>query len=146
MTEKQLALLIGGFVPAILFGIAAVFMKLTTRAGIGTGPYLMAIGLSVFIMGALYTVWDRDLTYNARSLTFIGLYGFVWSLAMICVAIALKRYNGQIGQLVSIYNMNTLVTVIIGLVALSEWRNVHPGKLILAAILISVGGIFAATS
>jgi len=146
MTDKQLALLIGGFAPAILFGVAAVFLKIINRAGIGTGPYLMGIGVTVFIMGVLFSLWDRDFTYSAKSLTYIGLYGFVWSVAMICVAIALKRYNGQIGQIVSIYNMNTLVTVLIGLVVLSEWRNVHPVKLMIAAILISVGGVFAATA
>lgn len=146
MTDKQLALLIGGFAPAFLFGIAAIFLKIANRDGMGTGPYLMGIGATVFVMGALYSVWDRDLALSARSAAFIGMYSVIWSLAMICVAIALKRYNGQIGQLVSIYNMNTLVTVLIGLVVLAEWRSVHPGKLMAAAVLISVGGVLAATA
>jgi drug/metabolite transporter (DMT)-like permease len=146
MTDKQLALFIGGFTPAILFGVAAVFLKVANRDGVGTGPYLMAIGATVLAMGALFTLWDRDYSFSAKSACYIGLYGVVWSVAMICVAIALKRYHAQIGQLVSIYNMNTLVTVLIGLVVLSEWRNVNPVKLTIAAILISLGGIFAATA
>lgn len=146
MTDKQLALLIGGFAPAILFGVAAIFLKVANRDGVGTGPYLMAIGVTVFAMGALFTLWDRDFAFSAKSAMYIGLYGVVWSVAMICVAIALKRYNAQIGQLVSIYNMNTLVTVLIGLVVLAEWRNVHPTKLITAAVFIGIGGVLAATA
>jgi drug/metabolite transporter (DMT)-like permease len=146
MDNKQLSLVIGGFVPAVLFGVVAVFQKVINRAGVGMGPYLMGLGLTIFIMGALFALWDRDLTVSSRGAVFIALFGIFWSLAMVCVAIALKRYDGQIGQLVSIYNMNTLVTVIIGLVVLSEWKNVHPGKLLAAAVLISLGGILAATA
>ncbi|HTB63939.1 MAG TPA: hypothetical protein VK737_10150 [Opitutales bacterium] len=146
MDNKQLSLVIGGFVPAVLFGVVAVFQKVSNRSGVGMGPYLMGLGLTIFLMGALFALWDRDLAISSRGAVYIVLFGVFWSLATACVAIALKRYNGQIGQLVSIYNMNTLVTVIIGLVVLSEWKNVHPGKLLAAAVLISLGGILAATA
>jgi hypothetical protein len=85
-------------------------------------------------------------TATPRAAVFVVLFGVMWSAAMVCVAIALKRYNGQIGQLVSIYNMNTLVTVAIGLLLMSEWRNVNPGRLLLAAALICGGGILAANA
>ena len=42
--------------------------------------------------------------------------------------------------------MNTLVTVVIGLIALAEWRNVHPIKLLVASVLICVGGMLAANA
>ncbi|MCB9143176.1 MAG: hypothetical protein H6646_12980, partial [Anaerolineales bacterium] len=56
------------------------------------------------------------------------------------------RFDGQISQLVPLYNMNTLVAVLIGLVVLAEWRTVDPRKLAIAAILIVLGGILAARS
>jgi drug/metabolite transporter (DMT)-like permease len=146
MTNKQLSLLLGGFVPAVLFGIVAVFQKVINRSGTGMGPYLMGLGLTIFAMGALFALWDRDFAVTPRAATFIALFGVLWSVAMVCVAIAIKRYDGQIGQLVSIYNMNTLVTVVIGLVVLSEWKNVQPGKLLAAAVLITLGGILAANA
>ena len=146
MTDKQLSLLLGGFIPAVLFGIVAVFQKVVNRTGIGVGPYLMGIGLSIFVMGALFALWERDFAVPARAAIFMALFGFLWSISMACVAVALKRYNGQIGQIVSIYNMNTMVTVVIGLVVLSEWKNVHPAKLLLSATLITVGGILAANA
>jgi uncharacterized membrane protein len=146
MTDKQFSLLLGGFIPAVLFGIVAVFQKVISRTGVGVGPYLMGIGLSIFVMGALFAWWDRDLAITTRAATFMVLFGILWSVAMACVAIALKRYNGQICQIVSIYNMNTLVTVVIGLMVLSEWKNVQPVKLLVAALLITLGGILAANA
>jgi len=146
MNTKQLALLVGGVAPAFLFGIAGVMQKVTNRAGIGTGPYLMGLGISIFVVGALFACWDRDLTLNARSGTFVCLFGVIWAVATACIAIALKRYDGQIGQLVAIYNTNTLVAVVLGLVALSEWRNVQPGRLVVAAVMIVAGGVLAARS
>jgi uncharacterized membrane protein len=146
MTDKQLSLLIGGFMPAVLFGVVAVFQKVINKETIGMGPYLMGIGATIFAFGALYSIWDRDFASTPRAAFFVVLFGILWSAAMVCVAIALKRYNGQIGQLVSIYNMNTLITVVIGLLFMSEWRNVNSGRLLLAAVLICGGGILAANA
>jgi drug/metabolite transporter (DMT)-like permease len=144
MTDKQLSLLVGGFIPAVLFGIVATFQKVINKEGIGMGPYLMGIGATVFAVGALYALCDRDFAGTTRAAAYVVLFGVMWSGAMICVAIALKRYNGQIGQIVSIYNMNTLISVIIGLVVLSEWKNVNSARLLAAAVLISLGGVLAA--
>lgn len=44
MSTATLAPLIGGLLPATLFGISGVLQKSAARAGIGTGPYLIAIG------------------------------------------------------------------------------------------------------
>jgi len=144
MTDKQLSLLIGGFIPAVLFGVVATFQKVINKEGIGMGPYLMGIGATIFAVGAVYALCDRDFAATTRAGVYTVLFGVMWSAAMICVAIALKRYNGQIGQIVSIYNMNTLVTVVIGLVVLSEWKNVNPTRLLAAAVLITLGGVLAA--
>jgi hypothetical protein len=42
--------------------------------------------------------------------------------------------------------MNTLVAVVFGLVLLSEWKGVVPGRLLLVAVLTMAGGVLAATS
>jgi len=146
MTDKHLSLLIGGFIPAVLFGVGATLQKVINKEAIGLGPYLMGIGATIFVCGALYALWDRDLAFTARNGAYIAVFGVMWSVAMVCIAIALKRYNGQIGQIVSIYNMNTLISVVIGLVVLSEWKNVNSVRLLAAAVLISIGGVIAANA
>jgi len=146
MTDKQLSLLIGGFIPAVLFGVGATLQKVINKENMGTGPYLMGLGATIFACGALYSLWDRDFAITSRNAALIFVFGVMWSVAMVCIVIAIKRYNGQIGQIVSIYNTNTLVTVVLGLVLLSEWKNVNPWRLLAAAVLTTIGGVLAANS
>jgi uncharacterized membrane protein len=147
MTAKTtLALVVGGLLPAILFGLSSIFQKTSARAGIGTGPYLIVIGLVVILCGVALTCMQRDATVNVASATRAAAYGTLWASAIGCIAFALARYEARISQLVPLYNMNTLVAVVIGMVALGEWQEVRPGRLLLATALIITGGVLAATS
>ncbi|WP_169972656.1 hypothetical protein [Tautonia rosea] len=146
MKHPILALLLGGLLPAILFGVSGVMQKACARTGIGTGPYLAITGLAVLTVGGLLTVVEHDVTVSRKSAVYTLLFGALWATGVGCIAIALRRYGGQISQLVPLYNMNTLVAVFIGLVVLSEWRDVHWGRLLVASVLIVTGGVLAATS
>src|SRR5262249_39670279 len=118
----------------------------TAKAGIGTGPFLIVVGVVVVLIGGIFTAVERDTTVNWASGLQAGAFGVLWASGIGCIAIALGRYEGQISQLVPLYNMNTLVAVVIGLVALSEWQTVQPGRLLLGAVLTVAGGVLAATS
>jgi uncharacterized membrane protein len=147
MTAKTtLALVVGGLLPAILFGLSSVFQKTSAQAGIGTGPYLVVIGLTVMLCGAALTCIQRDVTVNAASATRAAAYGVLWASAVGCIAFALARYEARISQLVPLYNTNTLVAVVIGMIALGEWQEVRPARLLLAAVFTITGGVLAATS
>lgn len=145
MSRHQLALLIGGFVPAILLGLSGVCQKMSTSQGIGTGPLLIVIGLTSTVVGVLFCS-DGDVTWTLRGFTYACLFGVCWATATGCIGIALKKYGAQISQLVPLYNLNTLVAVIIGLIAFAEWRTVQPLRISLAAALIVAGGILASKS
>jgi uncharacterized membrane protein len=146
MQKNTLALLIGGLLPAILFGVSGVIQKTSARAGIGTGPYLIVVGIVVVVMGGIFTAVEQDMTINGQSGLLAGVFGVLWALGIGSIGIALGRYQGQISQLVPLYNMNTLVAVVIGLVILSEWQSVQPGRLLLGSLLTIAGGVLAATS
>lgn len=143
---KTMAILLGGFLPAILFGISGVFQKVSSKAGIATGPYLAIIGLTTLCMGGIFIFVEKDATINSRSAIYSGLFGVFWSLAIGLIAIALRRYNAQISQLVPLYNMNTLVAVVLGLIVMAEWSHISVPKIIVASALIIVGGIIAASA
>lgn len=146
MQNKTLALLLGGVVPAFLFGISGVLQKTSNRAGIGTGPYLIFAGLAVLITGVIFAAVQQDLTLNRASALQTCLFGGLWALGSAAIACSLGRYGGQISQLVPLYNMNTLVAVVVGLVMLSEWRTVDLTRLGMATVLTIAGGVLAATS
>ena len=145
MTRHQLALLIGGFLPAILLGLSGVCQKLSTTAGIGSGPLLIVIGLTSTVVGFFFCA-DGDWTWTRAGLGYAFLFGICWATATGCVGLALKKYGAQISQLVPLYNMNTLVAVAIGLIAFAEWRTVQPLRISIAAFLIVAGGILASKS
>ncbi len=87
-----------------------------------------------------------DKTVSFRSGTFAFLGGFTWAIAAGLVAFALSKYGLPISKLVPLYNMNTLVAVLIGRVVFSEAKDMNTTKLIIGSILIVMGGSLVATS
>jgi drug/metabolite transporter (DMT)-like permease len=146
MQKATLALLIGGLLPAFLFGISGVLQKTSAKAGIGIGPYLIVIGLVVVVVGLVVTAVQGDRTLNFTSVINTCGYGIFWASGIMCIALALGQYDAKISQLVPLYNMNTLVAVGLGITLLGEWREVNPWQLLLGAGLAVAGGILAATA
>lgn len=146
MKSQTIALLLGGVLPAIFFGVSGVIQKSSAKASIGTGPYLIVVGLVVLLMGLLFTVYQNDWNINLTSGAYTTLYAVLWTLGVACIAIALARYDAQISQLVPLYNMNTLVAVLIGLVLFNEWKDLNLTRLLLATVLTIGGGMLAAYS
>lgn len=132
--------------PALFFGLAGVFQKSSTRAGIGIGLYLLCIGFGVVLAGSLFYVVLPDKTISTRSGLFASLIGLSWALGMGLVAVALVKYSAPLSRLVPLYNMNTIVAVLIALVVFSEWKDVSVVKLLAGALLIIAGGTLVARS
>lgn len=145
MNRHQLSLLVGGVLPAICLGLSGVCQKLSAAGGIGTGPFLIVIGLTSAVVGLFFCA-DGDLSWTRKGVVAAGCFGLFWAVGTGCIGLALKKYGAQISQLVPLYNMNTLIAVAIGLVAFAEWRTVQPLRISLAAVLIVAGGILAAKS
>lgn len=125
MTQNMHAIIMGGILPALFFGLAGVFTKPSTQAGIGTGLYLVCVGLAAALVGLVLHLLVPDKTISIRSGGFAVLVGLTWAVAAGLVAFALSKYSTPISKLVPLYNMNTLVAVCIGLVAFAEWKDVH---------------------
>ena len=51
MSTKLIGLLVGGVLPAFLLGMTGIFQKLSTNAGVGTGPFLIGAGVTTAIVG-----------------------------------------------------------------------------------------------
>ncbi len=146
MSKVTLALLVGGLLPAFLFGISGVFQKTAARAGIGTGPYLIAIGAVVLLAGVAVTVMQNDTTATREGVAWACGYGVLWSAGIGCIVLALGRYDANISQLVPLYNLNTLVAVAVGMAVLGEWQVVVPWRVGAGAVLAVAGGVLAATA
>jgi uncharacterized membrane protein len=146
MTTRQLALIVGGLLPALLLGLAALFQKLAAQGNMGTGLFLMISGLAISAVGGLFLLGEQNTAWNNGAVGWTLAFAVCWALATGLISLALRRLDGSISQLAPLYNMNTLVAVLAGLVVLAEWKTVQPGAITLASLLIIAGGILAARS
>lgn len=137
-------LLVGGLLPALLFGITGVLQKAYGRAGGGNGWYLPLVGLGVAVTGLAAMPWlgDRELTTRAGAAA-LGI-GLSWGLGMIAVVLGLTRYGAPLSKLAPLYNLNTLVVVLLALALFAESREVNVPRLLGGATLIMAGATLVA--
>jgi transporter family protein len=141
MSSQLIGLLIGGLLPALFYGIAGIFAKVSTNAGMSVSGHLICIGVTVSVTGVLLNyVLPGSLPSNTAIVS-SSLMGIFWSFGTGCVALGLLKYRASLAQLVPLYNMNTLVTAILALILFSEWRNLNVGQFTLGMILVVLGGI-----
>lgn len=144
MTTAWKGLLVGGLVPALLFGITGTLQKVYGRAGGGSGWYLPLVGLGVAATGlaALPLLGERALTARAGVVA-LGI-GISWGLGMIAVILGLDRFGAPLSKLAPLYNLNTLVVVLLALVLFAESREVNVLRLLGGATLITAGATLVA--
>lgn len=146
MTSKMTALLLGGFMPALIYGCSAIFQKMSVNSGISLSAYLVATGLGIIIVGAGYYFFDGSFAINAKSGFYAIIFGLTWGAASGLVAYTLLYFDVALSQLVPLYNMNTLIAVLLALIIFSEWKDIHTVKLIFGALLIFAGAILVANA
>jgi transporter family protein len=144
---QLLGILIGGFGPAIFFGLSGILQKYSTQAGISMPFYLIFVGLGVVALGLFMQIVLPDATETSKvGLTSSFLLGIFWGMGNILVAIALVKFSVPISKLSPIYNINTLVVVLLGLFFFAEWKEVESTKLLLGTCLIIAGSLLVTSS
>ena len=146
MTSKSTALLLGGFLPALIYGGSAIFQKMSTNLGISLSAYLVATGIGVAIVGVGFYLFDNSFDFSIKSGLYAGVFGLTWGIATGLVAYTLLNFEVSISQLVPLYNMNTLVAVLLALIIFSEWKDIHTIKLLTGSALIVAGAILVANA
>jgi uncharacterized membrane protein len=137
-------LLVGGLLPALLFGAAGLLQKVYGRTEAGNGPYLLLIGVGVLLCGGIYAAFSTDRTLTPVASLAAVMIGAFWALGMLCVLLGLLRYGAPLAQLAPLYNMNTLVVTLLALVIFAENRDVNVVRLLSGTMLIVVGGVLVA--
>lgn len=146
MTTKSTALLLGGFLPALIYGVSAIFQKMSTSLGISLSAYLVATGIGIAFVGISFCVFDQTFSFSIKSGVYAIIFGLTWGLATGLVAYTLLNFDIPISQLVPLYNMNTLVAVLLALIIFSEWKDLHTLKLLTGSALIVAGAVLVANS
>lgn len=145
MSETQLGIVVGGIIPALLFGISGICQKLSNQHGISTGAYVVSVGLGVLLVGIVLCLFNTSQTANFKSIVPAVTMGLCWGVGVLLVTMAITKYDTKLSVLAPLYNMNTLVTVVGALYIFSEWKDVNVVKLVMGAVLIVVGGVLVST-
>ena len=140
MDSKYVPLVIGGLIPALFYGVASVFQKLSVREGGSVSVYLLAFGAATFLVGALSTAFLPHPPSPIRSILIAGLGGVTFALGAGLISLALVRYDAALAQLAPLYNMNLLVSVTLGLLLFSEFKDLQVSKVLVGTVLILAGG------
>ena len=146
MSKQTLAILIGGLLPALLYGAAGVLQKTASKTGIGPGPYILIIGVVAVVIGGVITFVSQDTSVTWSGAAQTAGFAVLWSAAIVSIMLALGRYEGPVSVIVPLYNMNTLIAVLLGLFVLGEWEGVNVWRLIAGAVMIVAGSALAGTS
>lgn len=132
------AIVIGGVLPAICWGVTAIFQKLSAQEGTPPGQYLLVFGLVIGLGGLIASLLQKGAVWSASGIGYAALAGFTFSAGTGLISFALWRYGTPISKIAPILSANVLVTVAIGLLVLNEIQDVRVAHLLagMAAILV----------
>jgi len=134
-------LLVGGLIPAIAFGVGALFQKQSNDIGIGQSNYLLCFSIGAIAMAILAGVLFNENPFSSRAGLFAVGHGLLFGIGFVCLALGLTVYQESVSKLVPLANMSTLVTVILGLIIFSEYTKLDVVYLLGGSSLIILGGV-----
>ena len=143
MSTENIALLIGGIIPAFLLGTLPLFQKYATNGGIGIGPYIISAGIGIIIIGIALCFIFKENSFSLTSSSNALISGVIWAIASAGILIALIHYQTPIVKLIPLINSNSIIAVTLSLIIFSEWKNVNVTQLCIATAMIIFGAILA---
>jgi glucose uptake protein GlcU len=143
MNNNLLGIILGGLIPAFLYGFSAITMKAGAEYKVSTPNYLMIIGIVIFSIGLLLKpiLSTQNDSLNFTAIIFSVSSGLLWALGTTFVSYSLVKFSTPIAILTPLYNMNTLVAVLGGIIIFSEWKTINSVPVFIGTILIVGGGI-----
>lgn len=144
MSSELKGILIGGVLPALLYGVTGILQKMSAEADGGAGMYVIFLGVGTVIVGVVFHVVLPEPPISLRPASLATVAGLTFSLGAGLISFALIRHEAAISQLTPLYNMNVLVTVILGLLVFAEFRDVSAVRLLFGTVLLVSGGLLVA--
>lgn len=143
MSSNTIGIILGGVLPAFLYGVFPLLVKLGNQHHLSPGALILCAGLAAAMLGAVYMLVFE---HGFGGLSLVGgsyglLAGLSWGLGALLVSYAIATYGTPVAVLTPLFNMNTLVAVLLGMVIFAEWKTLQVSYVVTGAILIVVGGI-----
>ncbi len=139
-------LIVGGYFPAFLWGVTAIFQKQSAQSATGPAIYLIAFGFASAIVGMVWALAWRPSPWTGAGIGFAILAGLCFGSATALINYALSTYGVPVLKLAPIWSCNVLVTLAIGATLLAEASELNLLKLAAGGLLIVGGAVVVSTS
>lgn len=140
--------IIYGLLASLFFGINVIFLKIASTRGVGLNPYTAAFayGIGAFILFSLVYFFKLPrFNNNWDGVIFAVIAGAIWALGLVMVSVAIVN-KGDISKLAPLYNTNTLIAVLLGIIFLKEIpAGTEIIKVVSGAVLIVIGAILVSS-
>ena len=146
MSSNYMGIILGGILPAVIFGIGGIFIKASNQQGISPNYFLLFSGIGAVVISILSFMVFKEKSISFQSGLYAFIVGVTWVGGILFVSLVLTRYNTPLSILSPLNCTACLVTVILALLIFSEWKETHVVRLIIGTVLIIIGAMFVSTS
>ncbi len=131
---------------ALSWGTYIVLNKVAISRGVS--PFLVLALMAVGIVGlfaAVFFVSKPSISTDSTGLALAVIAGGLWGVGQLFAVLALAN-KAPVAKLAPIYNTNTLVAVLLGIILLKELpAGTEKIKVLIGAVLIVVGGVLVSS-
>ncbi len=92
-----MSIVIGGLVPALLFGISTVLMKQSSKDGISIPVYLVVTGFAVVACGLVGMAFSGTGEWSLKASAGSAGAGATWAVAIACMVYGLTTLKLPVG-------------------------------------------------
>ncbi|MBI2657883.1 EamA family transporter [Candidatus Woesearchaeota archaeon] len=131
-----------GIAASVFFAINTIVYKVAAQKG-NFSPYYgsFVFGLGIVLLFSILFVFKPSFSFEWKSGSLAMIAGVVWGLGFLAIAIAISK-GGNVSQLAPIYNTNTILAVLLGIIFLKEIPDVSQVfRIISGAVLIVIGSV-----
>ncbi|OWV71119.1 hypothetical protein ATY77_16310 [Rhizobium sp. R634] len=134
-------IIVGGVLPAIFWGITAIFQKQSATSATGSAVYLIAFGAACALAGLIAALIWRPAPWTIEGLGFAAIAGACFAFGTGLISFALFAYGIPVSKLAPIWSCNVLVTLAIGALLLGEASDFDVVRLAAGTLLILSGAL-----
>mgnify|MGYP001603036879 CR=1 FL=1 len=131
-----------GLIAAFFFALNTIIYKVAQQKG-NFSPYygVFMFGVGVMVVFGLFFLFNPGFEFEWKSTSLAVGAGAIWAIGMLAVAIAISQ-KADVARLAPIYNINTILAVLLGIFFLNEIPDVSQMiRVIGGAVLIVIGAI-----
>ncbi|MBI2649935.1 EamA family transporter [Candidatus Woesearchaeota archaeon] len=131
-----------GIVAAICFGINTILYKIASQRGNFSPAFgSLVFGIGILIAFLVYFFAKPSLQFEWKSTTLAIAAGIIWAIGFLAIAIAISQ-KGEVARLAPLYNANTIIAVILGIILLKEVPDMSQMiRVIIGAVMIIAGAV-----